>query len=341
MLKPRISACLLLTRSKSLITLASSLFTTYLQIVRRWYADTGLLSSWVCRPAPIHLVGLPGWSVRLDAVKRLQLNTAMTEILWCSTSRRQNHLLSAAVRVGENHVLPSTSVRDLGIHINSDVRMRSHVSRTVSGCLAVLRQLRSIRLSVSDSVFHSLVFYWSCHVSTMAKQHSLDFLRPSSVDFCRCSTPPPDWYTDLLSTNTSHRCCETFTGCGLLNASTSSWLCSSIPMPAWSGATVSFNHIQTVADSNRHRLRSSSSMQLEIRRTRLSTVSDRCFPWPDATFGTVCHLMSCQLQRSLFFGIASRHTSQDHFLHNSELFFCSYCLHCGQLWLSSVYLRPL
>ena len=42
------------------------------------------------------------------------------------------------------------------------------------------------------------------------------------------------------------------------------------------------------------------------------------FRWPGAAFGTVCHLMSSQLQHSLFFGIASRHTSsQDHFLHNS------------------------
>jgi len=32
----------------------------------------------------------------------------------------------------------------------------SHVSRTVSGCFAALRQLRSIRRSVSASVFHSL-----------------------------------------------------------------------------------------------------------------------------------------------------------------------------------------
>ena len=42
---------------------------------------------------------------------RLQLNTAKTEILWCSTTRRQNHLPSAAVRVGENHVRPMTTVR--------------------------------------------------------------------------------------------------------------------------------------------------------------------------------------------------------------------------------------
>ena len=37
---------------------------------------------------------------------RLQLNTAKKDILWCSTSCRQNHLPSAAVRVGENHLLP-------------------------------------------------------------------------------------------------------------------------------------------------------------------------------------------------------------------------------------------
>ena len=51
-----------------------------------------------------------------------------------------------------------------------------------------------------------------------------------SENFLVClfiSTLPPDWYTNLLGTSTSHRCCETFTGCGLLNASTSSWLCSS------------------------------------------------------------------------------------------------------------------
>ena len=42
-------------------------------------------------------------------------------------------------------------------------------------------------------------------------------LRPSSVDFSRCSTPPTDWCIDLPGMNTSHRRCETFTGCGLRN----------------------------------------------------------------------------------------------------------------------------
>ena len=54
-------------------------------------------------------------------------------------------------------MLPSTKVRDLAIFIDSDVTMRSLVTRTVSACFAVLRQLRSIRRSVPDSVFQSLV----------------------------------------------------------------------------------------------------------------------------------------------------------------------------------------
>ena len=53
----------------------------------------------------------------------------------------------------------TTSVRDLGIYVDSDVFMfmRTHVSRTVSSCFATLRQLRSIRRSMSQVVLLSLV----------------------------------------------------------------------------------------------------------------------------------------------------------------------------------------
>ena len=50
-----------------------------------------------------------------------------------------------------------TNERDRGIHTDSDVSMRSHVTETVSACFAVLRQLRSVRRSVPKSVLQSLV----------------------------------------------------------------------------------------------------------------------------------------------------------------------------------------
>jgi len=88
---------------------------------------------------------------------RLQLNTNKTEVLWCATARRQHQLPRSTFRVGTDAITPSTTVRDLGIFIDSDLSMQYHVQRTVAGCFAVLRQLRSIRRSVPTSVFQTLV----------------------------------------------------------------------------------------------------------------------------------------------------------------------------------------
>jgi len=46
---------------------------------------------------------------------------------------------------------------DLGIYIDSDASMKMHISGTVSSCFAVLRQIRSIRRSVSQQTLQSLV----------------------------------------------------------------------------------------------------------------------------------------------------------------------------------------
>jgi hypothetical protein len=73
---------------------------------------------------------------------RLQRNTAKTEIMWCSTSRRQHQLPTTAVRVGNDFVAPSTSVRDLGIFLDSDVSMKTHVRKTVC-TLQLLRHAAS------------------------------------------------------------------------------------------------------------------------------------------------------------------------------------------------------
>jgi len=54
-------------------------------------------------------------------------------------------------------ITPSSAERDLGIDFDADLNMRSHVLRTVAGCFAILRQLRSIQRSVPSSVLQTLV----------------------------------------------------------------------------------------------------------------------------------------------------------------------------------------
>jgi len=88
---------------------------------------------------------------------RLQLNTAKTEILWSTSGRRVHQLPQLPLQVGTDEVMPVTVVRSLGIHIDADVSVRSHVTKAVSGCFAVLRQLRNIHRSVPRSVLQSLV----------------------------------------------------------------------------------------------------------------------------------------------------------------------------------------
>ena len=44
--------------------------------------------------------------------------------------------------------LPCTELRVLGIYLDADISMRTHISRTVDGCFAALRKLRTFRRSV-------------------------------------------------------------------------------------------------------------------------------------------------------------------------------------------------
>ena len=59
--------------------------------------------------------------------------------------------------IGSTVVSPSATVRDLGVFIDQDLAMKTHVQQTASRCFATLRQLRSIRRCIPTSVFHSLV----------------------------------------------------------------------------------------------------------------------------------------------------------------------------------------
>jgi len=115
-----------------------------------------------CSPATTqHLQGRVSACIADVAVwmrsNRLQLNTAKTEFIWLTSPRRQSQIPTGSLTVGSDSVAPVRAVRDLGIYLDSDLTMRTHISRTVSSCFAVLRQIRSIRRSVGRPVLQSLV----------------------------------------------------------------------------------------------------------------------------------------------------------------------------------------
>jgi len=72
---------------------------------------------------------------------------------WSATTSIQ----SGTLTIDGKAVSASSSVRDLGIHIDADLVMRTHVQKTVSRCFAVLRLLHQIRRSVPQHTFQSLM----------------------------------------------------------------------------------------------------------------------------------------------------------------------------------------
>ena len=57
---------------------------------------------------------------------------------WCATTRRQHQLPTTPLLIDGCSVTPVSTVRDLGIYINSDLSMRSQVKHTLLRCFASL-----------------------------------------------------------------------------------------------------------------------------------------------------------------------------------------------------------
>jgi len=96
------------------------------------------------------------------ASNRLKLNPDKTEFMWCATARMQHHIDPAPFVIGSASIEPQNKVQLLGVMLDSDLSMRSHVSRTVSSCFYQLRRLKSVRRSLpieaSKTLVSALVF---------------------------------------------------------------------------------------------------------------------------------------------------------------------------------------
>ena len=73
---------------------------------------------------------------------RLQLNADKTYVIWYALARRSSYLISSTITIAGSDVLPVSTVRNLGVLVDSDLGSASHVQLVVSRCFAALRQLR-------------------------------------------------------------------------------------------------------------------------------------------------------------------------------------------------------
>ena len=139
---------------------------------------------------PAKTTNLQRWlSVCVDGVaswmssNHLQLNAVKTELLWCGSLHRIAQLPSDQAMFCSSSIRSASSVRDLGVCIDSGVTMSMHISKVIAGCFAILCQLHSIRRSLMQATLTGLLVSLVWPVSTIATQSCLVYHRHHSTDF--------------------------------------------------------------------------------------------------------------------------------------------------------------
>ena len=75
----------------------------------------------------------------------LKLNRSKTEAIWFSSLRKVNKLPTKQIRILDTFILPSKSVKSLGVFMDRDLSMNSHISKMLQTGFSALRQIRSIK----------------------------------------------------------------------------------------------------------------------------------------------------------------------------------------------------
>ena len=124
---------------------------------------------------------------------RLKMNPAKTEIIWLGSARKLKHCPMDELSIAGVMLRPSTQVRDLGIQVDSNLSMSTHINHLTRACFYHIRQLRTVRRSLTVDTTHALVRAMVhsrldyCN-SVLAGQPKVLFRQTSIGASCFCST---------------------------------------------------------------------------------------------------------------------------------------------------------
>ena len=91
------------------------------------------------------------------ASSRLRLNPMKTELIWLGSSRRLQSCPMEPQLIAGVLIKPVTMVRDLGVYLDSDLSLRSHIANITKICFFHIRQLRLVRRSLTLETAEALM----------------------------------------------------------------------------------------------------------------------------------------------------------------------------------------
>ena len=115
-----------------------------------------------CSPSQVNLLSsrMSACVAALDSwlkTNSLHLNALKTNLMWIGTRQRLDQIDRRPIPVGAHFIHPASSLRCHGFTIDSTLSLSPHVSKILSSCFGTLRQLRSVRRSITRPLAISLV----------------------------------------------------------------------------------------------------------------------------------------------------------------------------------------
>jgi hypothetical protein len=96
------------------------------------------------------------------SANRLCLNSTKTQFIWFGTRQQLHKLDYSLLALKFPSYTYSSSVRDLGVTLDSSLTFAEHISTLTRSCYFQLRRLRAIRRSTMPTVFTSIVHAFIC-----------------------------------------------------------------------------------------------------------------------------------------------------------------------------------
>ena len=93
----------------------------------------------------------------LDVLNRLRLNPDKTQYIWFGTRQRLKNRDIRGLTALSSSLVETSSVRDLGVILDSELTMEEHVIKLCQTCFFHLRRIRSVRRSLTSQALNTLV----------------------------------------------------------------------------------------------------------------------------------------------------------------------------------------
>ena len=125
------------------------------------YADDGQLYIYDKASATNNLISVvTGCIAEIDewmSSNRLKLNADKTQFIWLGTRQQLRKVDSDQIQLGSDVVKLQTTVNNLGVTIDNHLSMKEHVQRICRSSFYQLRQIRTVRTSLTRAACESLV----------------------------------------------------------------------------------------------------------------------------------------------------------------------------------------